>query len=724
MSFTDVADDHFAASDIECLVHLGIIRGTSAVTFSPDRPVTRAETAALLARLWRGLGETCPVAETPFGDVPDDHFARADVSCLRAVGIIKGTGPDTFSPGAAVTRAQAAAFVARLLRAEGQDCPVASHPFSDVPGGHFAGADIGCLHAVGIVKGTGPDAFSPGAAVTRAQVAALLARVWRSGGAPAGGAGAVTVGAGGSSGGGGSPTPPGPAPPWLSADAQGKDIVLDWPRNSEKGTPFTQYQLRYRKAPATAWTMYETARWIYSQTPPFAFDGFNVADGVFGYGDRYTMQLRATTGLGWSRWSAPVVVIVGSPARPSKPVLKAGHRSLGVSWTAPANNGSAITGYDVRYRVTGATSWSSLSVAGYARSLTITSLTNDTNYEVQVRAVNARGAGQWSQSTRAKPMRATAPGVPTGLVLNPSSSQVAVSWNAPVANGNSLSGYQVQYRSTGGTWTDQTHTGLTISATITGLTNGAEYQVRVRSANTGQSPTAYSDWTPAAAATPQASTGVGAPPAPTGLTVAAGQQQITASWTPPSYTGPVVTGYQLRYKTSDASVWTTVTDPVTVTVATIAGLTDGKTYDVAVNAANHYGSGAWSSGVSATLPSVPAAPAAPTLSPGDQQIEVSWTPPASDLSPITGYNVRYRPTGGTWADHSHTGLSSVTTITGLTNDTQYEVQINAVNTHGTGDWSPSAKTTPGPLRSPARRGWRPPRPSAPRRCSCWSPIST
>ena len=117
--------------------------------------------------------------------------------------------------------------------------------------------------------------------------------------------------------------------------------------------------------------------------------------------------------------------------------------------------------------------------------------------------------------------------------------------------------------------------------------------------------------------------------------------------------------------------------------------------------------GAWSTTATASLPGPPSALASAALTLGDTQITASWKAPAANHSAITGYNIRYRPTGGTWSDHDHSGLATGATITGLTNDIQYEVQLNAVNSIGTGEWSPSAKATP-QAAVPDCAPWQPP----------------
>ena len=87
----------------------------------------------------------------------------------------------------------------------------------------------------------------------------------------------------------------------------------------------------------------------------------------------------------------------------------------------------------------------------------------------------------------------------------------------------------------------------------------------------------------------------------------------------------------------------------------------------------------------------PAAPDRPVLTPDDRQITVHWSTPHPNGATITGYSIRYRAaTSSTWTPWAHTGLNTSTTITGLTNSTDYHIQTAAANSAGTGSWSPSA----------------------------------
>ena len=101
---------------------------------------------------------------------------------------------------------------------------------------------------------------------------------------------------------------------------------------------------------------------------------------------------------------------------------------------------------------------------------------------------------------------------------------------------------------------------------------------------------------------------------------------------------------------------------------------------------------------------MPGAPSIATpISPGDASLTVAWTVPINTgSSAITAYDLRYIDNGA--ADKSDadwtvledvwtTGSSSLRhTLTGLTDGTQYDVQVRAVNSGGDGTWSVTRTT--------------------------------
>ena len=106
-------------------------------------------------------------------------------------------------------------------------------------------------------------------------------------------------------------------------------------------------------------------------------------------------------------WSLTVYGHKPVPRAPTLDTLTPGGGSLAVAWTAPTSpGGSTITAYDVRYIETAATdkadaNWTVVDDAWTTGSLTYTiaGLPENTEYDVQVRAVNATGDGAWSATT-------------------------------------------------------------------------------------------------------------------------------------------------------------------------------------------------------------------------------------------------------------------------------------------------------------------------------------
>src|SRR5690606_4161322 len=106
----------------------------------------------------------------PFADV-DGSQHEADVAALWAAGITTGCGEWLFCPDEEVSRAQMAAFLARALELS---IPEES-TFSDIAASDFA-AEIEAVAAADITLGCAPGQYCPEAPVTRAQMASLLVR--------------------------------------------------------------------------------------------------------------------------------------------------------------------------------------------------------------------------------------------------------------------------------------------------------------------------------------------------------------------------------------------------------------------------------------------------------------------------------------------------------------------------------------------------------------------
>lgn len=94
-----------------------------------------------------------------------------------------------------------------------------------------------------------------------------------------------------------------------------------------------------------------------------------------------------------------------------------------------------------------------------------------------------------------------------------------------------------------------------------------------------------------------------------------------------------------------------------------------------------------SSTLSASLLDKPSVPLSFEATPADQAVDLAWQPPSrAGASPITGYQILQRVSGGEWAIVvANTGSTTTTRrITGLTNGTEYFFRIAAVNSVGVG----------------------------------------
>ena len=170
-----------------------------------------------------------------------------------------------------------------------------------------------------------------------------------------------------------------------------------------------------------------------------------------------------------------------------------GDASLTVAWAAPINTGSsAITAYDLRYIETGAAdksdaNWTVVEDVWAAGSgslqYTLSGLTGGTQYDVQVRAVNAAGASAWSATVTGTTTSAVVPGAPTGLTaaVAAGKAQVVLSWIAPTDTvGAPITGYKIEASDDGNNpWTEvYTTTGDATGYTDEGAdSNGPMFEV-------------------------------------------------------------------------------------------------------------------------------------------------------------------------------------------------------------------------------------------------------
>ncbi len=111
-----------------------------------------------------------PVEPLPFVDVAAEDWYGDAVAAVYAQGLMMGTAEDTFAPELAATRGMVVSILHRLAGSP----TVSVEVFEDVTADDWYGQAVAWAANEGIASGTSAETFSPNAAVTREQLAALL----------------------------------------------------------------------------------------------------------------------------------------------------------------------------------------------------------------------------------------------------------------------------------------------------------------------------------------------------------------------------------------------------------------------------------------------------------------------------------------------------------------------------------------------------------------------
>ncbi len=118
------------------------------------------------------------VVSAAFHDVPDGFWAAEAVGACRDGGIVSGYDDGSYRSGAPIARDQMAVYIARAL-AGGDDTTIVAPmgaSFRDVPAKHWAWRHIEYIRDAGIVAGFPDGTYHPAEPVTRAEMAAFIAR--------------------------------------------------------------------------------------------------------------------------------------------------------------------------------------------------------------------------------------------------------------------------------------------------------------------------------------------------------------------------------------------------------------------------------------------------------------------------------------------------------------------------------------------------------------------
>lgn len=152
--------------------HFAYVQGYPDGTVKPAGNITRAETAAILFRLMDDASrKTYYSTKSGFRDVASGSWYNTYVATLSNAGVITDSSNGYFRPNEAITRAELAAMLAKFSETTG-----AANYFNDVSAKYWAANAIAICAKLGWITGYPDGTFRPDKNVTRAELMAMINR--------------------------------------------------------------------------------------------------------------------------------------------------------------------------------------------------------------------------------------------------------------------------------------------------------------------------------------------------------------------------------------------------------------------------------------------------------------------------------------------------------------------------------------------------------------------
>jgi hypothetical protein len=178
--YSDVETSGWYYDYVEYVMKNGLFDPTSASTFSPSAPMTRAMLATALYRM-AGAPHNSGILSTPFTDVaPSASYADAVAWCYET-GVVKGTSSITFAPNAQITREEITVMFHRYAEKIAKADMTPSDPLTNYTDASklasWSKPQMQWAVAAGLINGTSTVTLSPQGTTTRAEAAALVMRL-------------------------------------------------------------------------------------------------------------------------------------------------------------------------------------------------------------------------------------------------------------------------------------------------------------------------------------------------------------------------------------------------------------------------------------------------------------------------------------------------------------------------------------------------------------------
>ena len=173
--FRDVKKRDWFYFSVKFAYDFGLMKGTAEMEFAPDSYVTRAMFVMIIYRM-----EKEPQAgDSAFMDVEVNGYYGKAVAWANANGIVSGVSKDRFAPNDPITREQMATILYRYANYKGYDTESngnTAYTDSSFISGYARNA-VSWAAANLLMKGNADGSFSPNENTTRAQAAAVFARM-------------------------------------------------------------------------------------------------------------------------------------------------------------------------------------------------------------------------------------------------------------------------------------------------------------------------------------------------------------------------------------------------------------------------------------------------------------------------------------------------------------------------------------------------------------------
>ncbi len=166
-------DGHWANDAVYALADKGILVGDGKGNFMPDREITRAE---FLCAVLNAIGANAGSVDITFSDVKDNDFYAPYISKAAELGIISGFSDGTFRPHASLRREDAVIILSRSFGfLSGYSASDVFKDEDDITPAAFGA--ISYAYRKNIISGFPDGTFRPSAALTRAQAAVMILKV-------------------------------------------------------------------------------------------------------------------------------------------------------------------------------------------------------------------------------------------------------------------------------------------------------------------------------------------------------------------------------------------------------------------------------------------------------------------------------------------------------------------------------------------------------------------